>query len=181
LLYRLERDEKQFRREPRAGKTSGANMGVADPQTYPLPESALKEVAMSAKVDQFCDTLRDRLNAIEGRLQSVMADVKALPDKAEKVLRDKLEEARTKLEVERERVEQTRANLKARVQQKLAETKEVIREWKAKGEKRKLQARADWAEAYAADAIYNAMASVDEAEEAILNALVARMDADAAR
>jgi ElaB/YqjD/DUF883 family membrane-anchored ribosome-binding protein len=135
---------------------------------------------MSAQVDQFCDMLRDRLNAIEGRLQCVMADVKGLPGKAEKALQDKLEETRSKLEAGKERVEQTRANLKARAQQMMAATKEAVTQWKAKGEKRKLQARADWAEAYAADAISNAMASLDEAEEAILNAIVARMDVDAA-
>lgn len=135
---------------------------------------------MSAQVDQFCDMLRDRLNAIDRRLQSVLAEVKGLPDKAEKALQDKLDEARTRLDAEKERLEQTRANLKARAQQMMAATKEVVSQWKAKGEKRKLQARADWAEAYAADAISNAMASIDEAEEAILNAMVARLDADAA-
>ena len=40
------------------------------------------ELGMSAKVDKFCDRLRDRLNAIAGRLQSVKTNVAALPDQA---------------------------------------------------------------------------------------------------
>ena len=134
---------------------------------------------MSAKVDQFCDKLRDQLNAIEGRIKSVKANMQTLPKQAEKAVRDKLNEARSKLQAQKGRVDQARANLKAGAQQKFVETKEAVSEWKAKHEARKLNARADWAEAYAADAIYNAVASIDEAEEAILDAVVARSDADA--
>jgi DNA anti-recombination protein RmuC len=136
---------------------------------------------MSEKVDQFCDTLRDRLNALDGRLQSVKANLQVLAEEAEAGLRAKLDEARTKLQAQKERIQETRANLKARAQQMVAETREAVSKWKAKGETRRLIARADLAEAYAADAIAHALASIDEAEEAILEALVARIDADAAQ
>jgi hypothetical protein len=43
----------------------------------------LKEVAMSAQVDQFCDKLRDRLNAVEGRLRAFETDMQGLPAQAE--------------------------------------------------------------------------------------------------
>jgi hypothetical protein len=49
----------------------------------------------------------------------------------------------------------------------------------AKRETRKLNARADRAETYAADAVDDAAARIDEAEEAILYAAVARLDAAA--
>ena len=136
---------------------------------------------MNAKVDQFCDNLRDRLNFMEGRLQSVTTNLKGLPEQAEKAVRAKLDQARTKLRAHKEGAEQTLANLKARAQQKVAETKEAVSEWKAKRETRKLQARAERAEAYAADAVAYALATLDEAEEAILDAVVARMDADEAK
>jgi hypothetical protein len=61
------------------------------------------------------------------------------------------------------------------------EAKEAISDWKAKRETRKLNARADRDEAYAADAIDFALAGIDEAELAILDAVVARIDADAAQ
>ncbi len=135
---------------------------------------------MSEKVDQFCDDLRDRLNAIDGRLQSVKAVLQGLAEGAEAALRAKLEEARTRLRAQKQQIEETRANLKARAQQMIAETRAAVSKWKAKGEKRRLLARADLAEAYAADAVSHALASIDEAEAAILDALVARKDADAA-
>jgi len=133
---------------------------------------------MSATVDQFCDKLRDRLNAIERRLQTVKADIQSHSEDATNAVRGKLEEAKTKLHAEKERVEKIRANLKARADQKIAETKEAVNQWVKKREIHKLQARAERAEAYAADAIAYAMVTIDEAEEAILDAVVSRMDAD---
>lgn len=134
---------------------------------------------MSEKVDQFCDKLRDRLTAIEGRLKTVKSDIKTHSEEAGKAIRGKLDQARTRLHAEKEKVDKLRANLKVRAEQKIAETKEAVNEWKKKHEIHKLQARAERAEANAADAIAYALFSIDEAEEAILDAVVARMDADA--
>jgi len=136
---------------------------------------------MSAPVDRICDGVRDRLNAIEGRLQAFKANIQDLSEKAESGLRHQLEEARSKLQTQKEKAEQARASLTTRAKQKIADTKEAVREWKAKRETRKLQARADRAEAYAADAIAYALATIDEAEEAVLEAVVARVDADGSR
>jgi hypothetical protein len=133
---------------------------------------------MSTKVDQFSNKLRDRLDTIEGRLKSVKTNIQDLSGQADKALRDKLTAAQNKLRAEKERIEQTRANLKARAEQKMTDTKEAVSEWKAKRETRKLNNRADQAETCAADAIDYAVASIDEAEEAILYAAVARLDAD---
>jgi NTP pyrophosphatase (non-canonical NTP hydrolase) len=136
---------------------------------------------MSAAVDQFCDKLRDQLNAIEGRFAAFTADMQSLSEKAEASVRGKLDEARAKVEAQKGKIEKTRDNLKAMAQQKVAETKEAINVWKANHETRKLKARADRAEDYAADAIIYAQAAIDRAEEAILEAVVARMDADAVK
>jgi exonuclease VII large subunit len=136
---------------------------------------------MSAKMDQVCANLRDRLDVAEGRLETLRTNIRALPAQGEKALRERLDGARRKLQAQKERVDQTRANLKARAQEKVNETKEAVSEWKAKRETRKLGARADRDEAYAADAIDFAVASIDEAELAILDAVVARIDADAAQ
>ena len=87
---------------------------------------------MSAKVDQFCDRLRDRLNAIEAWLESVKADIRSLPWKVRKTLQSKLKEARTKLQAQKERVEQTRAELKSPPQLAAELLVESVIGWKAK-------------------------------------------------
>jgi hypothetical protein len=53
-------------------------------------------------------------------------------------------------------------------------------EWKDKREKAKLQSRAESAERYGVAAALIALAAVDEAEQAVLEAWLAREDADAA-
>jgi len=133
---------------------------------------------MSAKVDKFCDDLRDRLNTVESRLHAAKTNVQALAGQAEETLRQQCDELHRKAQAEKDRIERLRGSLTAKAQQKLAETTEIVREWKAKNETRKLNARADRAQVYAADAIEFAVAAIDEAEKAILDAIVARMDAD---
>jgi uncharacterized protein (DUF342 family) len=136
---------------------------------------------MSVNVDKFCNDLKGRLNVIERRVETVKANIQAFSGQAEKVVRDKLEAARNRLQAEKERVDQVRKNFKAQAQQKVAETKDAVNEWKKKNETRMLNARADRAAAYAEDAVALAVAGIDEAEEAILDAVVTRMDADATK
>ncbi len=136
---------------------------------------------MSERVDKFCDGLRQRLNAIEARVLSAKANIQALPGKAEKALQAEVEEARGKLQAEKQHIEKIRGDLAAWAEQKKAETQAMIREWKAKRDAKKLNARADRAEAYAEAAVVYALASIDEAEAAILDAVATRIDADAAK
>ncbi len=136
---------------------------------------------MSARTDQFCGTLRDRLSKVEGQLKTMGTNIQALPEQGEKALREKVDETRRKLQAEKDRVNTIRSNIKARAEEKMHETKEAVSEWKTKREIRKLNARADRDEAYAADATDFAVASIAEAELAVLDAVVARLDADAAQ
>jgi len=143
--------------------------------------SFLQEKAMSVTVDQFCEKLRSRLDGAETRFATLKSNVKALPKQGEQALQNNLDQARSKIEANKKKVAQAQANLKGRAEQKLSQTKEAINEWKVKHETTKLNARADRAEEYAADAVGYAIAMMDQAEEAILDAAVARIDADAAQ
>jgi hypothetical protein len=136
---------------------------------------------MSAQVDEFCETLRDRLNAIEDRIKSAKTNVRTVTEKGERAIRQKADEIRGELESRKDSVEQFVANLQVQAQQKVAETTEEVGQWKAQRDARKLNARADRAEEYAVDAIDFSVAAIDEAEGAVLEAVLARLDADAAQ
>lgn len=133
---------------------------------------------MSARVDQFCDRLKDRLNALENQVETMKSNLQKLPKQGEQALQKSLNEARGKIKAQKKKVEQAQASLKARAEQKIGQAKEAIGEWKAKREVSKLNSRADRAEEYAADAIFLAIAALHEAEEAIFDAVMARKDAD---
>jgi len=133
---------------------------------------------MSARVDQFCDQLRDHLNGLENQVDTLKSNLQKLPKQGEQVLQKNLNEARSRIEGQKKKVEQAQASLKARAEQKIGQAKEAINEWKAKRDVSKLNSRADRAEQYAADAVCIAVAALDEAEVAIFDAVIARMDAD---
>ncbi len=135
---------------------------------------------MSARVDKLCDRLRSRLDALELRVDFLKDNVQALPGKAEKALQDTIHATRAKIQAQQEVIEKSRADLKAWGEQKKTETEAMIQEWKATREIQKLNSRADRAEAYAEAATVVALACIDEAEEAMLQAALARMEAGAA-
>jgi chromosome segregation ATPase len=135
---------------------------------------AWEVVVMSARVDQFCDPLRNRLNAIEGWLESVKTHIHALPEKVREALRDKLAKAHRKLQAQKKRVEQTRADLKSQPRQ-TAEIPQAVTEWKATREACEPHAGADPAEAHAAATIDHVVASIDEVRDAMLYAAVAQL------
>lgn len=128
---------------------------------------------MNATVNQYYDRVLNRLNSIEKRLQDVKANLQRLPELEEEAVRGELEASRTKLRPQRQRIEHSLANLKARSQQNMVE------ESKENQEAQDLHAHATQAEANAADAIDHAIASIDEVEDAVLYAAVARLTADA--
>src|SRR3954452_23413980 len=136
---------------------------------------------MSAQVDQFCDKLKGRLDSMADRIQTTKSHIEGLPEKGEKDLRKILDKARSNVASRKQRADQALANLKAKAQQKVAETNEEVSRWKEQRDVRKLSSRADRAEAYAADAIDCAIATIDEGESAVVEAGAARLDADAAQ
>ncbi len=136
---------------------------------------------MSAKIDQFCNDLRARLSTVEGRVYSLKASIQALPRDSEESVRKKLDRVRHQFQVRREHLDQTHADFDALAQEDLAETEDAIGRWSANRESRKLDTQADLAAEYAADSIDLAWAAINDAEEAILAAMVARLDAEAAK
>jgi hypothetical protein len=130
---------------------------------------------MNAKVDQFCDGLRDRPNAIDNWLESVKAEIKALPGKARKAHESKLREARARLQAQKERVEQTRAELKSPPQLAVELLVDSVIGWKVEPDAREPHAGPDAAEARVAATLDHAVAGIDEVGDAMLAADAARL------
>jgi hypothetical protein len=85
-----------------------------------------------------------------------------------------------RIEQDRAKAVAAQAEMKNWIEQKKAATSGKIAEWKTNHETTKLQNRADMAERYAAAAVDVTLAALDEAEQATLEAWLARADADAA-
>ena len=93
-------------------------------------------------------------------------------------MQDHLDAVKRRLDLEQAKVRAAQADMKNWAEEQQAITGEKIAEWRARREIAKLQNRADRAERYAAAAAEVAVATVDEAERASLEAWLARADAD---
>jgi hypothetical protein len=90
----------------------------------------------------------------------------------------RLDEVRTTLETKKHEFDEYRTKLKTQFEEKESEVKANVEQWKTDRELKKLEHRADEAEEYAATVTFLAIAMVEEAEEATLSAIAARIDAE---
>ena len=134
---------------------------------------------MSIAIDNFTKQLHDTLEAVEARVNSIRENIESSPRKTQGEMQLKLNEAKTKLDAKKHEFNAYRAKLKAQLEEKEAEIKSTVEEWKENREIKKLEHRADRAEDYASTATFLAMAMMEEAEKATLEAIAARLDAKA--
>jgi hypothetical protein len=130
---------------------------------------------MSDKVSGFCDSVHEKLEALEGRMDSLKLNVGSTWHS----LQEKLDEVRHKGEATKQGVAEARISLEQWVKEKKAEAKGTIDHWVEHRETQKLAARAQKAEDCAGIALEIAQASIDDAERMVLEAIAARRDAEA--
>jgi hypothetical protein len=114
-------------------------------------------------------------------LEGLKAKIQGKATHVEQDVQSHLDRVHKRIEQGRAKVSAAQADMKNWAEQRKAVTSDKIAEWKSKWETGKLQSRADNAERYAAAAIDVAVAVVDEAEQASLEAWLARQDADTAQ
>lgn len=136
---------------------------------------------MEDRKNQFNSELQEMLRACEKRLQTAKDKLESASQETESTVRKKLEEVRATIAEKAQDVEVAKGKLEERLNAKKAEMNSQIQDWKEKREKEKLLSRANRKEDQAAAAVLFALAAFEEAEEAILEAIEARMQADAAQ
>ena len=135
---------------------------------------------MGQRIDQFYHDLQLKLTNIGSGLEGLKAKISGKADRAEQDVRTHLDQVQRRIEQDRAKAVAAQAEMKNWIEQKKTATSEKIAEWKANHETTKLQNRADMAERYAAAAVDVTLAALDEAEQATLEAWLARADANAA-
>ena len=136
---------------------------------------------MNERIDQFCENLRVKLTSIDNDMRALMAKIDSKARNAEKDIESHLDSVKKRMAQDRTKLAAAQADITKWAEEREAATDEKIAEWKAKLEKAKLKGRAEAAERYAAGAAVVASASVDEAEQAALEAWLARKDAESAQ
>src|SRR5208337_2007194 len=135
----------------------------------------------SQQLDRFSENLNAKLAEANSRLANLKAKIEAKAEHAEDDVRARLDQLQKRIEQDRAKVEAAQADVKAWVETHKNETEAKIAEWKTKHEISALENRAERAERYAAATANAALAAIDEAEWAALDAWLARQDAISAQ
>ena len=136
---------------------------------------------MAERIDNFCENLRLKLTGIDNEMQSLKAKIDAKLKTAGQDVQTQLSAVKKRIEQDRAKVEAAQNDMKEWMDERKATSREKIAEWKAKLEKAKLQGYAETTERYAAGAAIVALAAVHHAQEAALEAWLARNEADSAQ
>jgi len=133
---------------------------------------------MSQQIDSFCEKLRGKLDEMDDRLPQLKASAKAGSEKARQDLHSQAEKLRANLDADRASIEAAKIRMKDWAAGKKATFDEKVAQWKAQRKQEQLKRRAEAADEYASDAVAVAVAAVDDAYEAAIEAIIARGDAD---
>jgi hypothetical protein len=135
---------------------------------------------MSQRIDQFREALRQKMMQADSDLSELRAKIDARVGTAEREARACLEAVTQRIKDNEASAAKARRQLEAWVKQHAAAAQESLAALLAKGEKAKLEGLAEISESYAAAAAVVALAAIDEAERATLEAWITRRHADSA-
>jgi len=135
---------------------------------------------MSEQRRRLCENINSHLDEMEDRIQQVREGISAASMKIGRAVHAKLDEAKRRAEMRNRQFQQERAQVNLKVKRDLEIAQEKLEGWKASRDAEKLSRHAENAEQHALAAIIDACDAMDEAELASLQALEARMTADAA-
>ena len=135
---------------------------------------------MSDQIGHILKDLRQKLTEADDRMETVNDRIIGWSKHAEEEVRGELDKVKKRIELGRAKVAQAHADIESWLQVQEKETSEVIATWKKRHEIEKLENRADKAERYAVAALGVVVAALDEAEQASLEAWLARRDAKSA-
>jgi hypothetical protein len=135
---------------------------------------------MSERISRLCDELRIKLHGIDRRLEALKSNGVATFDKSQDVLESQLDRVEQRIYDNRVTVEAANVRVKAWLAEKKAGSVAGRTLWTERHKAHLLEARANDAEAYAIAVFELAAAAADEATLAVLQALLARNDADVA-
>ena len=130
---------------------------------------------MDDVVARFCDNVHEKLETLQGRMESLKLNIGATYH----LLHEKVVEIRKAGEVRQSPMNEARASLEQWIEETRAEVKNRTGQGIRNHEVQDLSERADRAEGCVEIALKLAEASIDDAEWMILEAIAARLEAEA--
>jgi TolA-binding protein len=140
----------------------------------------MTEEATSTATHDLKQSLSKHIDSARERLDALKKNISDIHEEDKETLRQRQEDIRKRLDEHKEKAKKMQADIQKWKEEKVAHTQEAIGSWRQKRELKKLQTRAERAEDYALDLVTVAALDFEEAEQAVLDAMAARFDAEAA-
>jgi len=124
--------------------------------------------------------LNQQIDAARGKLEALKQEMTDMHQEDVELLRQKQDEIRIRLDRQRDRARSLQVEIARWKDEKTSHTLEAIAAWRQRRELEKLQERAHRAEDFAMRMVNMAAIDFEEAEQAVLDAVAARLDVDLA-
>jgi chromosome segregation ATPase len=124
--------------------------------------------------------LQEQLEKAKQRLDGAKKEIASLREADKESIRKMAADVHQRIDNQQAQAQKVRDEADSWIKDKKQHTDEVIASWRQKRQINHLERRAEKAEEYAVNAVVVAMLDADDAEIAVLDALDARLDADAA-
>ena len=121
-----------------------------------------------------------QIDAAQGRLDALKKNLANLKEEDEQALQRMQADLGKRFNEQRERAQKLQAEMTTWKTEKATHTKETVDSWRQRHEIKKLERRAERAAEYAIDMVAQASIDFDDAEQAVLDAVIARHDANIA-
>ena len=135
---------------------------------------------MGGAADELKQKLSQQIDAAKRKLELLKRDIADLHAQDMAVLRERQTEIRERLDEQRSRTESLHSKIAGWRSETRTRAVDAITSWEQRREIEKLEAHAKRAEDIALDMVSVAAHDFEEAEQAVLEALAARMEADQA-
>ena len=133
---------------------------------------------MNINLDELGKKLHAKLDSSIDQLKAAKTHLEDVRKETEAAIQTKMNAAKDALDAKKQEAAAAKARLEELVEAKKTETKAAVAEWKANRDLKKLEKRAERAEKDAEACVELALFYAAEAQVAILEAVVARKDAD---
>lgn len=135
---------------------------------------------MSGAADELKQKLSQQIDAARHKLELLKRDIADLRADDMALLRERQTEIRDRIDQQRSRAESIQSKIASWRRETRTRAVDAITSWEQRREIEKLEAHAKRAEDIALDMVSVAAHDFEEAEQAVLEALAARMEADQA-
>ena len=124
--------------------------------------------------------ISQQIDAASAKLEALKRDLSSIHQEDMAALQEHQKDIRARIDQQKERAQQRRSDMARWKSEKVAHTQEAIASWKQRRELEKLEARADRAKDYALDMVSAVVYDFEEAEQAVYDAVAARLEAESA-